>query len=199
MVDRIAFNARKLQGLLTDLLDLDRISRGILEPARRPTDVGALVRRVADEAELGDRPLVVEAPPLVAEVDAPKVERIVENLLANAAKYTPEGTPVWVRVAAEGEGVLLTVEDGGPGVPEESRETIFRPFEQGEDAPRHAPGTGIGLSLVARFAELHGGRAWVEERAGGGASFRVHLPGRLVDEADEGEAALRSVSDRSGP
>lgn len=195
MVGRIAVNAQKLQRLLTDLLDLDRISRGILEPARRRTDVGELATRVAQEADLGDRPLLIEADPLFAFVDAAKVERIVENLLANAAKYTPERTPVWVRTAPRDEGVLLIVEDGGPGVPEDLRETVFRPFEQGDDTPAHAPGTGIGLSLVARFAELHGGRAWVEEREGGGASFRVYLPGL---EVEAGEEELPRVSDRSG-
>jgi len=74
------------------------------------------------------------------------------------------------------EGVLIVVEDDGAGVPEEIREAIFEPFLQGPDAPQHSPGVGVGLALVSRFAELHGGRAWVEEREGGGASFRVWIP-----------------------
>ena len=73
-------------------------------------------------------------------------------------------------------GVLIAVEDDGPGVPEELREEIFEPFRQGPTSSPHSPGTGIGLSLVDRFAALHDGRAWVEEREGGGASFRVFLP-----------------------
>jgi signal transduction histidine kinase len=68
------------------------------------------------------------------------------------------------------------VEDDGPGVPPNDREQIFEAFMRGPDAPLHAPGVGVGLSLVRRFAELHGGRAWVEDREGGGASFRVFLP-----------------------
>jgi signal transduction histidine kinase len=127
---------------------------------------------------LGARPVRVEADLVVVAVDASKVERIVENLLANAAKHTPAGTTIWVRVAPESEGVLIAVEDDGPGVPEAHRDRIFEPFSRGPDAPQHSPGVGIGLSLVARFAELHGGRAWVTDRPGGGASFRVYLPGQ---------------------
>ncbi len=71
---------------------------------------------------------------------------------------------------------MIAVEDDGPGVPDELREMIFEPFRQGPDAPQHSPGVGVGLTLVRRFAELQGGRAWVQEREGGGASFRVFLP-----------------------
>ncbi|MEX0992149.1 MAG: PAS domain-containing protein [Actinomycetota bacterium] len=176
---RISDNARKLDRLVTDLLDLDRLTRGILEPKRHPTDVGALVRKVVDEADfLGEHPVSVEAESVVLSVDGAKVERIVENLLANTARHTPSGTQVWVRVGPKDGGVLITIEDAGPGVLDELRDSVFEPFRQGEgdDSPSPSPGVGIGLSLVARFAELHGGRAWVDEREGGGASFQVFLP-----------------------
>lgn len=177
MLDRLAFNAHKLHQLLADLLDLDRTDRGILEPQRSVMDVADLVLRVTEEAELQGHPVSVEAEPVLAEVDGPKVERIVENLVTNAAKYTPEGTPVRVQVRKQEDGVLIAVEDEGPGIPESLKESVFQPFERGPDAPRRAAGTGIGLSLVARFAELHGGRAWVEDRPGGGSIFKVFLPG----------------------
>ena len=77
---------------------------------------------------------------------------------------------------APGRRVLLVVEDAGPGVPESLRDAVFQPFRQGPSATPHAPGSGVGLALVAQFAALHGGCAWVEERRGGGASFRVSLP-----------------------
>jgi signal transduction histidine kinase len=103
------------------------------------------------------------------------VERIVENLLANADRHTPPDTPVWIRTTRHNQGVLITVEDAGAGIPPQLRASLFEPFRQGPEHPRHAPGVGIGLTLVARFAKLHGGRAWVEERPGGGSSFRVLL------------------------
>jgi PAS domain S-box-containing protein len=176
---RLVANARKLDRLLNDLLDLDRLTHGIVAPKRRPTDVAALAARIADDWGLlnGRRPQVV-AEPVTVSLDPGKVERIIENLLANAARHTPPDTPVWVRVeqpSGDG-GVLLAVEDAGAGIPAELRDSVFEPFRQGPGAPPHAPGVGIGLTLVARFAELHGGRAWVEERAGGGSSFRVLIP-----------------------
>ena len=108
--------------------------------------------------------------------DGSKVERIVENLLANTVRHTPASATIWVSVTATDEGALLAVEDDGAGVAEELRETIFEPFQQGPDAPRHSPGVGVGLTLVRRFAELHGGRAWVESTLGQGATFSVALP-----------------------
>ncbi len=184
LLRRIAGNARKLHRLLGDLLDLDRLGRGIVEPNRHPTNVSALVRGVLEEAQfLGEREVNLDLDDTVVEVDAPKVERIVENLLANAARHTPAGTPIWVRVASDLHGVLIAVEDAGPGVPVDVRTSVFEPFRQLGPANAHRPGVGVGLTLVARFAELHGGRAWVEDRPGGGSSFRVFLPHPEVAEA----------------
>jgi PAS domain S-box-containing protein len=177
LFDRLVSSAAKLDQLLSDLLDLDRLSRGIIAPKLRRTDVAALVARVAAEweAEHGRR-LGIHLDPVVARVDPAKVERIVENLLSNAARHTTQATPVWVRVVRHGGDVLVSVDDAGGGVPGELRTALFEPFRQGPNVPGYAPGVGIGLSLVARFAELHGGRAWVEDRPGGGSSFRVLLP-----------------------
>ncbi len=180
LLRRIAANARKLERLLSDLLDLDRLQRGIISPQRRPTDLAELVAQAVRESDLlGARSVEVDVPEgLVAELDAAKVERIVENLLANAARHTPPESRVWVTVRREDDGVLLAVDDEGDGVPPELREAVFEPFRQGPGPSEHSPGVGVGLSLVARFAELHGGAAWVEDRPGGGASFRVSLPER---------------------
>jgi signal transduction histidine kinase len=157
---------------------VDRLARGVVGPQLAPTDVGELVRRVASDQDLvGGSALQVDVDRVVIPVDAPKVERIVENLIANAMKHTPEGTPIWVRASAYDGGAVITVEDSGSGVPPEIQADIFKPFRQGPDVPSHAPGIGVGLALVARFAELHGGRAWMEDRAGGGAAFKVFLPG----------------------
>ncbi len=178
LAGRIAGNARRLDRLVVNLLDLDRLARGIVTPNLTSTDVGSLVRRVVAESELiPDSRLRTDIQPVIVRADAAKVERIVENLLANMARHTPANTTVWIGVRSHADGALLLVEDDGPGVAKDIRETIFEPFRQGPDAPAHSPGVGVGLTLVRRFAELHGGTAWVEEREGGGASFRVFLPG----------------------
>lgn len=176
---RIAQNARRLDRLVTDMLDLDRIARGDVELVFRSTDVGALVTDLVEATPvLEGRRVFLHADPVVIPVDVPKVERIVENLLGNAAKHTPPDARVWVGVRAWEDGALLVVEDDGPGVPPEHRDRIFEAFQQaGSDGTTYTSGMGVGLSLVARFAELHDGGAWVEERPGGGASFRVFLPG----------------------
>ena len=177
LAGRIAANARRLERLVTNLLDMDRLARGIVAPQLEETDVGALVGRVVEESELLPRDrLIIELELVRQPVDSAKVERIVENLLANAARHAPATATVWVRVQAHPGGVVIAVDDDGPGIPEGLQDTVFEAFRQGPDAPRHSPGVGVGLTLVRRFAELQGGRAWVQERVGGGASFRVFLP-----------------------
>jgi PAS domain S-box-containing protein len=190
LIGRIAANSRKLHRLLTNLLDLDRMSRGIVAPNRDEVDVLEILTRVVQESSTETHPIeLVTTQPVPARVDAAQVERIVENLVANAIRYTPNGTPIWVKATSDGESVLLVVEDAGPGVPVELRGSIFEPFRQGNEVISHSPGVGIGLSLVTRFAELHGGRAWVEDRDGGGASFRVYLPFGTPEELDGEESA----------
>jgi PAS domain S-box-containing protein len=180
LVSRIAANARKLERLLSDLLDLDRLQRGIVSPQRRPTDLAELVHRSVDGTENpGGRDIHVEVESIIASVDAAKVERILENLVSNAIRHTPDGTRIWIRGFGQDGGVMLVVEDEGRGIPPDLHEAVFEPFRQapGSASSGHSPGVGVGLSLVRRFAELHGGRAWLEDRDGGGSSFHVFLPG----------------------
>ena len=179
LLGRLTANARKLDRILSSLLDLDRLDRGIVELRREPVDLARLVAGVVKEARdelLDAHPVSLELIPVQVIADAAKLERIVENLLANAAHHTNPGTPIWVRVEHRDRGALLCVDDAGPGIPVEQRESIFRPFQRGPGGATYAPGSGVGLALVAQFASLHQGSAWVEDRPGGGASFRVLLP-----------------------
>jgi signal transduction histidine kinase len=167
------------------------LSRGIVEPLFRPTDVGALVSQLVSDSELLiDRTVHVNAASIVIACDRAKVERIVENLFGNAVKHTPATSQIWVCVEPWEGGALIVVEDDGPGVPADQREKIFEAFLQGETSSPHLSGVGVGLALVARFAELHDGGAWVEERPGGGASFRVFLPSQPAGYRPEHSGAV---------
>lgn len=190
LAGRIATNARKLDRMVTDLLDLDRIARGMVAPDLRSVNLGAAVAGVVGGSEMVEgRELSVEVEDVVVAVDAAMLERIVENLLANAVRHTPANARIWVRVRSEAGGEVIVVEDDGPGIPPEQRREIFEPFRQ-VDAPNDTTGVGVGLALVARFAELQGGRAWVEDGERGGASFRVWLPAR--------PPSSRAMSDSTG-
>jgi PAS domain S-box-containing protein len=177
MLRTLVERSKGMNALLTDLLDFDRLDSGIVAPRRYPLELHELIRGLLAKTEvLGDRTVEVEQGECRANVDQPKVERILENLLANADLHTPPGSRIWIRCWREGDtAAVIAVEDDGPGVPAEQATKIFDDFYRGPDSGR-TPGSGIGLSLVARFAEMHGGRAWVQEREGGGSSFRVLLP-----------------------
>lgn len=178
LVDVIIRKAGKLQEIVEDLLDLERLRKGAAPIARAPSDLGGLVRDAVEASGLSETHRVVtELPTCVVAVDRTMVARIVDNLLSNAGRYTPGGSTVWVKVRPIGNGAEIMVEDEGPGIPGDQRDVLFEAFQQGPEIVAHSPGVGVGLALVARFSELHGGRAWVEGREGGGASFHVVLEG----------------------
>lgn len=194
LLERLEFNADKLERMLIDLLDLSRLASTTIEAQRRPTDVAALCRSVVKQIDDNSHPVELPSGSLVVELDAPKVERVVENLVRNAIRHTDEGTPITVAVVSDerGDGVVLTVSDRGPGIPRNLWNHIFDPFVQGpQSAAAPKPGTGIGLALVARFAELHGGRAWLEEADGGGARFCVWFAGPSAAAEQGGHGSVR--------
>src|SRR5919198_588697 len=162
---------------VTEQRQADRLRRGAIALTRQEIDVLQLVERAIAVCDLDGRRVDISGGPVLAELDGPKVERIVENLILNAVKHTPPESSIHVRIDDAPEGVLIAVEDDGPGIADEHKGTVFETFNRGPKTLSPAPGAGIGLSLVARFAEAHGGLAWVEDRPGGGASVRVVLPG----------------------
>jgi PAS domain S-box-containing protein len=176
LVRSLARKSRRLTAMVNDLLDMDRLTRGLVQPRRELVDLGAVLgRTVAESDVLEERTVHVQMEPIDAWIDESMVVRIVENLLVNAIKHTPPTATIWVGARRVDNGVIVWVDDDGPGIAPEERDRLFQPFERGEDSAP-SPGLGVGLSLVARFADAHGGRAWVEDRVGGGASFRVLFP-----------------------
>jgi signal transduction histidine kinase len=171
----ISRGASRLSGLLDDLLDAESLQAGVVELSAEPTDVGEVVRDAVASLEIPEgMDLCLDLQPAHATVDRARVGRIVENLVMNAIRHAPGSGVVWVLVRPDDGGAEIVVEDQGPGVPEADRLTIFAPFRRGDT---EAPGTGLGLAIVEGFVGLHGGRVWVEDRLGGGASFHVFFPG----------------------
>ncbi|MBZ4411837.1 response regulator [Myxococcus sp. XM-1-1-1] len=175
-------NARVLLRHVNALLDVAKLDAGQMRLSYEEVDLARLVRLAAENFEglVAERKLdfALDLPAMLpAQVDPEKVERVVLNLLSNAAKFTPEGGHIRVAVSAEAGQGRLVVEDSGPGVPAEHRESIFERFRQGDAATtRDTGGTGLGLAIARDFVALHEGRIWAEERPGGGARFVVELP-----------------------
>jgi signal transduction histidine kinase len=116
------------------------------------------------------------------------LKRIIQNLVANAKVHTPSGSAIRITTHSDETGANVWVEDDGPGVADDQKTIIFQAFRSSQ--PHH---TGLGLALVQRLSEAHGGRAWVEDAAGGGARFCVHLPGTM---GPRGPASM--IDQRSG-
>ena len=173
LLRRIATNAERLNKLLDDLLTHGR-TQDLTLTSGNSGSLSLLARRVIrDLPALEDRQVTLDVCDDAWAVDGTVAERMLENLLLNAAVHTPHHARIWVRAWRDERAIVLAVEDDGPGVPSEERGAIFLPHERGQAT---GPGYGLGLSMIATFADLYGGRAWVEDRPGGGASFRVLLP-----------------------
>lgn len=174
IIDKVEFTAEKMGDLLRDLLDSDPMQKNAeLYPFY---DVGELVERVLAGVDLArNHPVETDLGSVTTNIDPAHVERMVENLLTNAARHVPPGVPVWVKTAGSAAGgVLISVEDAGPGIVPEIAARIFQPSRRGTH--NGSERLSLGLSLVSRFAQLHGGKAWLEERPGGGSAFRIFLP-----------------------
>jgi K+-sensing histidine kinase KdpD len=177
MVRQLATNARKLDRLVGEMLDVDRIVSGTFTPNRRRTDLEAMVRRVVEDSpDLANRDVRIETEHIAAEIDPGLTEQMVETLLANASRRTGPGNTFWVKVgSSEQGGAVISVDDTGTDIPTGLRHAMFEAMQERHSTERQPRGA-TGLCLLSRLAELHGGRAWVEERPGGGSSFRVFLP-----------------------
>lgn len=177
LAGRLNANAQRLQHLLTNLLDVDRLSRGVVVRAPSATRLDDLVRRVVDGLANEGRRVEVDLSAVTAVVDAAQIERVVENLLSNALRHTAPGTRVRIGLSDGPGTATLVIEDEGPGIADELKEQLFAPFAQGSDAATAAsPGTGVGLTLAREFVTLHDGEVRLEDRPGGGTRAVVRLP-----------------------
>lgn len=166
-----------LERMIGELLDTARLERGLFAVAREPTDLAALAREAADGLRTPESPIDVRAPEeLAAEVDPARVRQALENLLANAVRWSPAGAAVVLELRAEardgGDWAVLTVEDRGPGIARDLLPRLFTRFAAGPGST----GLGLGLYLAHEIARAHGGELTVESEPGKGARFTLALP-----------------------
>jgi two-component system sensor histidine kinase KdpD len=177
LLDSIADEADRLGRLVANLLDITRLESGVeVRKDNYPLEeiVGSVLRRM--ERQLRNRPVLTRLPeslPLV-HVDDVLIGQLLVNLLENANKYTPEGTPIELAAEADGDAVVLDVLDRGPGFPEGDERRIFEKFyRRGIKGVR---GVGLGLPICKAIVEAHRGTIEAFNRPGGGAIFRIRLP-----------------------
>jgi K+-sensing histidine kinase KdpD/ActR/RegA family two-component response regulator len=173
--------ANRLEEIADNLLDLGRMERGRLRLDKCSTDLSELARQAVDAIEVqSTRHRFVHdfpAGPLVAPVDAKRLEQVLRNLLSNAIKYAPEGGTVTVRGHSDKSQITICVSDEGIGIPVEEQEMIFERFYRVDsEITRRTRGVGLGLAVCRGIVEAHGGRIWVESEPGKGSTFCFTLP-----------------------
>ena len=189
--DVIERQSRNLKRLIDDLLDVGRVVTGKVVLERGPLDLAAAVRHVAATLDaagrFAQRRVEIDAAPTWIDGDQTRIEQITTNLLVNAATYTSPGGCIRVRVARAGQDGVLEVSDDGRGIAPESIDRVFELFYQGDaTVDRSSGGLGIGLTLVRRLAELHGGTVTAQSAGRNkGASFRVRLPATAAAVLDQ--------------
>jgi signal transduction histidine kinase len=183
-LDIIVRQSQHMRRLADDLLDIARIENGQLQLERGLVDLRTIVaetleaRRTQIERRQHSLTIDIGVAPVLVDGDALRLAQVVSNLVDNAAKYTPEQGSITVALSSDGDEAVVTVRDTGVGIPSGQAKRIFEPFAQLPDS-RHASagGVGLGLALVKRLTELHGGQVAVaSEGAGQGSCFTIRLP-----------------------
>lgn len=187
LLERVSDNVRVMDELLTALLDVSRVREGRFPIEPEPVDLLEGARAVVERMgpALSSR-VRIEGDPVTARVDRLAFDRVLSNLLSNAAKYSPRGSPITLTVRRGPEGAEVAVRDQGPGIDREELGKVFQRFYRSPRAT--GQGAGVGLALVRELVALHGGTVEVEN-AEPGARFRVVLPIETVEV--RGQPAVR--------
>lgn len=173
----------RLNRLVENLLDMSRIEEGALVPEKEVYSLASLVHDVLNRLAplLEGREVRVELPNdlLLVEIDYLQIDQVLTNLVENAVRYTPRGSPIELCAHIEGDEVILQVADRGPGIPSAEMERVFDKFYRvlnGQHPAEYPRGSGLGLAVCKGLVEAHGGRIWAAPREGGGLVMSVALP-----------------------
>jgi two-component system, OmpR family, sensor kinase len=175
--------------LVDDLLDVAKIESGKLDLDYSAVDMNTLVSRnvTLNRMFAAKKQIKIE---IIAELlpkvllDSAKIEQVLNNLLGNAIKFSPMGSRIEVRIYREADGFRLSIKDEGPGISAEESSKLFKPFQRGKaKGSAGEKSTGLGLMIVKRIVEGHGGKIWLESQVGAGTTFFVSLPLMPPDES----------------
>lgn len=177
--DRMIRQAERLERIVEDLLDASSLDSGKLRIEVSDLDVTTLTSQMVEtfrDAHPTRTFRFSANPGVVALAETTRLEQVVSNLIQNAIKYTPEGTPIDVLVREEGSEIVIGVRDRGPGIPHDEQESVFERFyRSGSHLTREQGGTGLGLFIARRVAEGMGGRLSLTTKIGQGSTFLIHL------------------------
>jgi PAS domain S-box-containing protein len=179
MASRIERNGREMLGMVERLLDFSRLQAGKVELRPGPVSLASIVNSSLDtlKESLADHPVSVSVPDdITVFADAQAVAVVMANLVSNAVKFSPPGTPIEIGVHRDGDTAVVVVRDHGKGIPPELGERVFERFFQAPGQPPGRRGAGVGLAIVRRYVELQGGRAWCDTPPGEGSRFSFSLP-----------------------
>lgn len=176
-LDTINEEAGRLNRLVGNLLDLTRMRAGVLTPAKTGASIDEVIESVVARLRplLVDRDVKLLVPDDLPEVpmDVMQIDQVLTNLIENAAKFSPPGSPLRISAGPRNGAVRVTVEDRGPGIPRFRRERLFEPFHRGDS--ELGAGTGLGLAIAKAIVEAHGGTIWLDDGPHGGLSVSFEL------------------------
>jgi signal transduction histidine kinase len=181
--------AKRLNRMIAEMLDLERMESGRMGLNLQPVELNSLIMSAAGAAQRGAplHQVVLKLEPHlpVLTADRDKLSQVVANLLSNAVKYSPNGGEIMVGTQLDDNAVSMQVRDQGVGMAPEDLGSVFERFRRARTAAtRYVPGTGLGLPIVRQIVELHGGRVWAESALGKGSTFHVALPLRPPSAAE---------------
>ena len=183
LAGEIRDGSHRLNRVVNNLLDMNRLESGVIRPKREWCDVRELLQSAVDieQESINGRDIRLDVPEEIplALVDHALIEQAVAKLLANAGSHTAPNLPIEIDAEYTNENLLISVSDRGPGIPPEATERLFEKFYRGDD--RKTGGLGLGLSIARGLIEAHGGTLTVENRDGGGARFVIRLPVRVTN------------------
>jgi PAS domain S-box-containing protein len=181
-LDAVLRGTKRLENLIDDLLAVAELDREGVQLERAPIDLAAMVRRLAEDlgaaAESRSLQITVEAPDhLEIDADGDQLERALANLTSNAAKFSPDGGEISIRLTSDDERATVTISDQGPGIPPDEIAQLGTRFFRASTSAG-VKGTGLGLAIVREVAEAHGGELRIESELGEGSTFVAELPRR---------------------